>query len=73
MSTLSNNPLRQRMIEDMTARKLTAGTQTSHLRACRQFAAFLKRSPTLPTPRTSAGSNGIWPSRVSALQPATAP
>ncbi len=45
MSTLSNNPLRQRMIEDMTARKLTAGTQTGHLRACRRFAAFLKRSP----------------------------
>ena len=45
MSTLSNSPLRQRMIEDMNARKLTAGTQTGHLRACRRFAAFLKRSP----------------------------
>jgi site-specific recombinase XerD len=33
------------MIEDMNARKLTAGTQTGHLRACRRFAAFLKRSP----------------------------
>jgi len=45
MSTLSNSPLRQRMIEDMNARKLSAGTQTGHLRACRRFAAFLKRSP----------------------------
>ncbi len=49
MSTLSNcphgSPLRQRMIEDMNARKLTAGTQIGHLRACRRFAAFLKRSP----------------------------
>ncbi len=45
MSTLSNSPLRQRMIEDMNARKLAAGTQTGHLRACRRFAAFLKRSP----------------------------
>ncbi len=45
MSTGSISPLRRRMIEDMTARKLTTGTQTGHLRACRRFAAFLKRSP----------------------------
>ena len=45
MSTQSNSPLRQRMTEDMNARRLTAGTQTGHLRACRRFAAFLKRSP----------------------------
>ncbi len=45
MSTSSISPLRQRTIEDMNARKLTAGTQTGHLRACRRFAAFLKRSP----------------------------
>ncbi len=45
MTTRSITPLRQRMIEDMTARKLTAGTQTGHLRACRRVAAFLKRSP----------------------------
>ena len=45
MATITISPLRQRMIEDMNARKLTAGTQTGHLRACRRFAAFLKRSP----------------------------
>ncbi len=39
------NPLRQRMIEDMKARKLTTGTQTGHIRSCRRFAGFLKRSP----------------------------
>ena len=38
-------PLRQRMIEDMTARKLCAGTQRGHIRSCKRFAAFLKRSP----------------------------
>jgi site-specific recombinase XerD len=45
MSTQSITPLRQRMIEDMNARKLCAGTQRSHIRGCKRFAAFLKRSP----------------------------
>jgi integrase/recombinase XerD len=42
-------PLRQRMIEDMNARKLCAGTQRGHIRSCRRFAAFLKRSPETAT------------------------
>jgi site-specific recombinase XerD len=33
------------MIEDMNARKLCAGTQRGHIRSCKRFAAFLKRSP----------------------------
>ena len=45
MSTDSVSPLRQRMIEDMNARKLCAGTQRGHIRSCKQFAAFLKRPP----------------------------
>ena len=45
MTTNTISPLRRRMTEDMSARKLTAGTQSGHLRACRRFAAFLKRSP----------------------------
>jgi hypothetical protein len=40
----SISSLRQRMIEDMNARKLCAGTQRGHVRSCKQFAAFLKRS-----------------------------
>ena len=39
------SPLRQRMIEDMTARKLGAGTQRLHISSCKRFAAFLQRSP----------------------------
>ena len=49
MSTDSVSPLRQRMIEDMNARKLCAGTQRGHVRSCKQFAAFLKRSPDMAT------------------------
>jgi site-specific recombinase XerD len=45
MTTLSTTPLRQRMIEDMTARKLSSGTQKGHVRSCKRFAAFLERSP----------------------------
>src|SRR5437016_2570986 len=44
MSTDSVSSLRLRMIEDMNARKLCAGTQRGHIRSCKQFAAFLKRS-----------------------------
>ena len=49
MTTEAITPLRQRMIEDMNARKLCAGTQRGHIRACKQFAAFLKRSPDTAT------------------------
>src|SRR6201981_1298061 len=49
MSTDSVSSLRQSMIEDMNARKLCAGTQRGHIRSCRQFAAFLKRSPETAT------------------------
>jgi len=44
------SPLRQRMIEDMNARKLCAGTQRGHIRSCKRFAGFLKRSPDAATP-----------------------
>jgi integrase/recombinase XerD len=49
MSTVTVSPLRQRMIEDMNARKLCAETQRGHIHSCRRFAAFLKRSPDTAT------------------------
>jgi integrase/recombinase XerD len=49
MSTDAVSPLRQRMIEDMNARKLCAGTQRGHIRSCKRFAAFVKRSPDTAT------------------------
>jgi integrase/recombinase XerD len=42
MSTDAISPLRQRMIEDMSARK-------SHIISCKRFAAYLKRSPDTAT------------------------
>ena len=43
------SPLRQRMIEDMNARKLGADCQRGHIYSCKRFAAFLKRSPDTAT------------------------
>ena len=43
------SPLRQRMIEDMAARKLNPHTQRSHISSCKRFAAWLKRSPDTAT------------------------
>ena len=43
------SPLRQRMIEDMRARKLGPHSQRSHIHSCRRFTAFLKRSPDTAT------------------------
>src|ERR1035437_1068693 len=50
MSTDAIKSLRQRMIEDMNARKLGAHTQRSHFSSCKRFAAYLKRSPDTATP-----------------------
>ena len=47
MKSLINatSPLRQRMIDDMHMRKLAPKTQQHYVRAVRQFAGFLGRSP----------------------------
>jgi site-specific recombinase XerD len=50
MSTDAISPLRQRMIEDMVARKLGPQSQRSHIASCKRFATFLKRSPDTATP-----------------------
>jgi site-specific recombinase XerD len=49
MSTVAVSALRQRMIEDMTARQLGAHSQRSHIYSCKRLAAFLQRSPDTAT------------------------
>ncbi len=44
------SPLRQRMMEDMAARKLNPHTQRGHIYSCKRLAAWLKRSPDTATP-----------------------
>ena len=49
-SNKSISPLRQRMIDDMTMRKLNPKTQTGYLRAVIKFTLFFGRSPDLASP-----------------------
>ncbi len=44
------SPLRQRMIEDMRIRGMGDKAQKYHIRAIKDFAAFLGRSPDIATP-----------------------
>ena len=43
------NPLRQRMINDMTVRNFVPDTQREYIRAVKNFTIFLKRSPDTAT------------------------
>jgi site-specific recombinase XerD len=45
MTDEATSPLRRRMIEDMTIRKLAPKTQQGYIRTVKDFAAFLGRSP----------------------------
>jgi len=45
MTDSAMSPLRRRMIEDMTIRKLAPKTQQGYIRTVKDFAAFLGRSP----------------------------
>jgi integrase/recombinase XerD len=45
MTDKAISPLRQRMIEDMTIRKLAPKTQHDYVQRVKHFAAFLSRSP----------------------------
>ena len=49
-SNKSISPLRRRMIEDMTLRKLSPKTQTGYIRAVVKLTRFLGRSPHTATP-----------------------
>jgi integrase/recombinase XerD len=49
MSAKPISPLRQRLIDDMTARRFSEATRTDYVRHVRTFAAFLGRSPDTAT------------------------
>ncbi len=68
MTDKAISPLRRRMIEDMTLRKLAPKTQASYIRAVRNFTAFLGRSPDRASAEDLARATGcIWPPAVSRL------
>ena len=47
-------PLRERMLEDMRIRGMGDKAQKSHIRAIKDFAKFLKRSPDTATESPTA-------------------
>src|SRR5207302_2595559 len=49
MTDEAMSPLRRRVIEDMTIRKLASKTQQGYIRAIKNVAAFLRRSPDTAT------------------------
>jgi hypothetical protein len=49
MTSRTSSPLRRRMVEDMTARRLGRHSQRSHIYGCERLASFLKRSPDTAT------------------------
>jgi hypothetical protein len=51
------SPLRQRMIEDMAARKLNPHTQRSHIYSCKRFTVWLNVRPIQRPPTRSAASS----------------
>ena len=54
-TTPSISPLRQRMIDDMTMRKLRVKTQEHYIRAVKNFTRFYGRTPRMP--KTFVASN----------------
>ena len=57
MTTEAITPLRQRMIEDMNARKLGKDTQRGHIYSCKRFAGLSSAPRRRRRRRTSAGSS----------------
>ena len=58
------SPLRQRMMEDMAARKLDPHTQRSHIYSCKRFTTWLKRSPDTAKRPTRCASSSCTSSRT---------
>jgi len=54
-STKSVSPLRQRMLDEMTMRKLNPKTQAGYLRSVKNFTRFFGRSPDLAEPEDLRG------------------
>ena len=55
MTEQAISPLRRRMIEDMTIRKLAQKTQHDYVRRVKDFANYLKRSPDAAKPEDVRG------------------
>ena len=72
MSETPISPRRRRMIEDMAIRNFTAETQRNYIRAVKNLASFLGRSPDTATPeelrlfQLRLSENRVRPSTINA-------
>jgi integrase/recombinase XerD len=72
MTEERTTPLRKRMIEDMRIRGMGEKAQQAHIRAIKDFAGFLKRSPDMATPeelradQLHMADGGVTPSTFNA-------
>jgi hypothetical protein len=64
MSTHAVTPLRHRIIEDMNARKLCAGTQRGHIHSASGLLCFSTAPLTRRRLRISGASSCTWPRPV---------
>jgi hypothetical protein len=71
MTDKAISPLRQRMIEDMTIRKLAPKTQHDYVQRVKNFAAFLGRSPDTASFKDVRAINFIWRQVARAFRPST--
>jgi hypothetical protein len=65
MTNEAMSPLRRRMIEDMTIRKLAPRTQEGYIRTIKNFAMFLGRSPDTASFEDVRRHAGTSPLRIS--------
>ncbi len=73
MSKKPISPLRQRMIDDMTARRFKEKVQKDYVRHVRTFPPSSAGRPTRPRARTFAVFSWIWRSNRSAPGRSTPP
>ena len=71
MTDKAISPLRQRMIEDMTIRKLAPKTQHDYVQRVKNFAAFLGRSPDTASFEDVRRYQLIWRQVGPAFRPST--
>ena len=71
MTEKAISPLRQRLIEDMTIRRLGPKTKHDYTRHVKSFADFLAGLPTRPPPRMSIATSCDWHRSERRYRPST--
>jgi hypothetical protein len=71
MTDKAISPLRRRLIEDMTIRRLSPKTHYQYIRHVKKFADFLGRSADRPPPRMSIAISYGWPRSGRRREPPT--